>query len=210
MASMASSDTTRKQNKPASTPIHGGFVEELSSGDDEIGGERLKARGRKGGRAQKGDASSSRAAGIKQNSGASLDREPETTASTRAKQDKNRDKGNASSHADRVNERVKGQKTSRTERMTSWRRIWTINHFLTPTLTGWIRFFFHSRILRWLGRQTPWMLVLLDVFFATLVGMTGSGWIKMVLPGIAEVEELEWYAGRDGEKLGGWGYCESG
>ncbi|KAI9634115.1 uncharacterized protein MKK02DRAFT_38786 [Dioszegia hungarica] len=106
---------------------------------------------------------------------------------------------------DRFTNRKSRRTTRRDRQMSTWRSIWSINGFLTPWLYGWIKRFFKSEALRWLGRQTPWMLILLELLMAALIG---SGGLQLI-PDTGVFEGMEWYTEKDGMRLGGWGYCDA-
>lgn len=110
----------------------------------------------------------------------------------------------------RLGSHQKGILKSRKTLMEAWHQIWSINGFLNPWLSDYIKVFFHSNFPRGLGRATPWLLIVFDLLFAALVGMTGSGWTKIVWEGNDVIEQLEWYSTSEGNKLGGWGYCSEG
>lgn len=99
-------------------------------------------------------------------------------------------------------------KSSRTQSMSTFKSIWSINGFLHPWLYTHSRLLFNSRIIRWFGRQSPFILVFVELILMAIIGLSG---IKFTFLDRWEeyLEEWRWYTLWKGYKLGAWGYCDS-
>ena len=92
----------------------------------------------------------------------------------------------------------------REESEARWRQIWTINGFLDPWLSGIL-----GKVFGWWGfrrfmKETPWMIMLGQVFLMAWIGTTCLEPVDRLLGG------QRFYATIGTFSLGGWGYCASG
>ena len=102
-----------------------------------------------------------------------------------------------------LDDRRTAKRQSRKAAAGSWKRIWSINGFLDPWVTGVLGKTFGWWVFRRFMKETPWMIMLVQVIMMAYIGTT-------CLEPIDGLLGPRFHASIGDANLGGWGYCTSG
>lgn len=101
--------------------------------------------------------------------------------------------------AAQMESRLKGRTEYHSRYKTFWTKIWTINGFL-PWIWNGVMWAFSARWIRFLGRESPWILMLAEIVMLLYIGTSGMDALESLVG-------YRWFAILDGVRMSGWAFC---